>query len=162
MENTEFTTATNEVNPTPESQLRVTPLIKKTLLSSTKWMKFLSIVFCILMVLVLLMGIFFLHLGSMPIAETDAYQFSSTLFLCFGVLYVILSIVYIYPIVNAFRLISHTRKALNADSTADFEASAADLHSILWFLGVMTFLSAIFSIIGFSISIAGGFTSFLS
>jgi hypothetical protein len=64
-----------------------------------------------------------------------------------GLLYLIIGVVYVYPIVKGFKLIDHTRKALRAGTNSDFEASADDLHSIMKYCGWITIISFVLYII---------------
>ena len=125
-----------EVNQTPESLLRVTPKMKESLLSSMKWIQFFVILTCVGMGILVLIAIVMLGMSSFfPVAEAEM---SPLIMLGMGFLYLVLGVLYVYPIVKAFKLIDHTRKALRAGTNSDFEASADDLHSIMKYCGWLT------------------------
>ena len=73
-----------------------------------------------------------------PVENPDM---SPLIMLCMGLLYLVVGVVYVYPIVKGFKLIDHTRKALRAGTNSDFEASADVLHSIMKYCGWLTIIS---------------------
>jgi uncharacterized membrane protein len=79
-----------------------------------------------------------------PVENPDM---SPLIMLGMGLLYLVVGVVYVYPIVKGFKLIDHTRKALRAGTNSDFEASADDLHSILKYCGWITIISFVLYII---------------
>ena len=134
-----------EVNQTPESLLRVSPKMKTSLLSSMKWIQFFVILACIAVGILAIIAIAMLAMSSFfPVAEAEM---SPLVLLAIGMIYLIISAVYIYPIVKGFKLIDHTRKALRAGTNSDFEASADDLHSIMKYCGYFTIILFVLYII---------------
>ena len=79
-----------------------------------------------------------------PVENPDM---SPLIMLCMGLIYLVVGVVYVYPIVKGFKLIDHTRKALRAGTNSDFEASADDLHSIMKYCGWITIISFVLYII---------------
>ena len=138
-------TSQGEVNQTPESLLRVSPKMKESLLSSMNWIQFFVILCCFAVVILTIIAIVMLAMSSFfPVENPDM---SPLVMLCMGLLYLVVGVVYVYPIVKGFKLIDHTRKALRAGTNSDFEASADDLHSIMKYCGWMTIISFVLYII---------------
>ena len=132
-------------NQNPESLLRVSPKMKESLLSSMKWIQFFVILCCFAVVILTIIAIVMLAISSFfPVENPDM---SPLIMLCMGLLYLVVGVVYVYPIVKGFKLIDHTRKALRAGTNSDFEASADDLHSIMKYCGWLTIISFVLYII---------------
>ena len=127
-----------EVNASPESNLRVTSSMKASLLSSMKWLQFLLIISCIGLGLLLLLAIAMIIFSSALASFDD--ELSPAAMLGMGMLYLFIAALYVYPIVKGFHLVEHTRKALRAGTTSDFEASADDFHAIMKFCGILTII----------------------
>lgn len=135
-----------EMNLTPESRLRVTAKMKGSLLSSMKWIQFFLILGCFAVGMLLIVALGML-IGS------SLFPFGSAgmpplVLVGMGLLYLLISALYIYPIMKGFKLIDHTRKALRAGTNADFEASADDFHAIMKFCGILTIAGFLIYIIG--------------
>jgi hypothetical protein len=140
-----YITSQGEVNQTPESLLRVSSKMKKSLLSSMKWIQFFVILTCVSLGILVIIAIVMLAMSSFfPVAEAEM---SPLVMLGMGLLYLVVGVVYVYPIVKGFKLIDHTRKALRAGTNSDFEASADDLHSIMKYCGWLTIISFVLYII---------------
>ena len=138
-------TSQGEVNQNPESLLRVSPKMKESLLSSMNWIQFFVILCCFAVVILTIIAIVMLAMSSFfPVENPDM---SPLIMLCMGLLYLVVGVVYVYPIVKGFKLIDHTRKALRAGTNSDFEASADDLHSIMKYCGWITIISFVLYII---------------
>lgn len=138
-------TSQGEVNQTPESLLRVSPKMKESLLSSMNWIQFFVILCCFAVVIFTIIAIVMLAMSSFfPVENPDM---SPLVMLGMGLLYLVVGVVYVYPIVKGFKLIDHTRKALRAGTNSDFEASADDLHSIMKYCGWLTIISFVLYII---------------
>ena len=138
-------TSQGEVNQNPESLLRVSPKMKESLLSSMKWIQFFVILSCVGMGILVIIAIVMLAMSSFfPVENPDM---SPLIMLCMGLIYLVVGVVYVYPIVKGFKLIDHTRKALRAGTNSDFEASADDLHSIMKYCGWITIISFVLYII---------------
>jgi hypothetical protein len=138
-------TSQGEVNQNPESLLRVSPKMKESLLSSMNWIQFFVILCCFAVVILTIIAIVMLAMSSFfPVENPDM---SPLIMLCMGLLYLVVGVVYVYPIVKGFKLIDHTRKALRAGTNSDFEASADDLHSIMKYCGWLTIISFVLYII---------------
>jgi len=138
-------TSQGEVNQNPESLLRVSPKMKESLLSSMNWIQFFVILCCFAVVIFTIIAIVMLAMSSFfPVENPDM---SPLIMLCMGLLYLVVGVVYVYPIIKGFKLIDHTRKALRAGTNSDFEASADDLHSIMKYCGWLTIISFVLYII---------------
>lgn len=138
-------TSQGEVNQNPESLLRVSPKMKESLLSSMKWIQFFVILTCVSLGILVIIAIVMLAMSSLfPVADAEM---SPLFMLGMGLLYLVLGVLYVYPIIKGFKLIDHTRKALRAGTNSDFEASADDLHSIMKYCGWLTIILFVLYII---------------
>ncbi|MDO4460950.1 MAG: hypothetical protein Q4C30_00445 [Bacteroidia bacterium] len=107
--------------------LKITETIKNYLLSSTKWLKFLTIVAVVATAILLIAALILIASG---IPQTTIL----------GIAYLILVGLYVYPIIKCFNIICHTRKALKEASQDSLESAADNLHSLLKFLGILTII----------------------
>ena len=116
--------------------LHVTPSMSATLLSANRWMQFFIIISCVSIGLLMVAGLVMIIIGSfLPVADvTDG---SSLPLLGLGVLYLVLGAAYVYPLVRGFRMVDHTRRALQLISQNDFEQAASDFYAMLRYCGYL-------------------------
>ena len=120
-------TSQGEVNQNPESLLRVSPKMKESLLSSMNWIQFFVILCCFAVVILTIIAIVMLAMSSFfPVENPDM---SPLIMLCMGLIYLVVGVVYVYPIVKGFKLIDHTRKALRAAKASNSSITPAR-HSV--------------------------------
>ena len=105
--------------------LSITEGIRQNLLSATKWLKFLTIMGCIGTGLLLIAG------GAVLILS---HSYSDTFT---GILSVLMTLLYIYPIVKSFELIKNIREAMDNASQMSLEASSANVKSLLRYFGIL-------------------------
>ena len=117
--------------------LHVTPSMSATLLSANRWMQFFIIISCVSIGLLMVAGLVMIITSSFfpsPNAATD----EAPLFLLFlGVLYLVVGAAYVYPLVRGFRMVDHTRRALQLISQNDFEQAASDFYAMLRYCGYL-------------------------
>ena len=120
--------------------------MKADLISASKWTKFLCIVGCIGVVLLVVIGIMMFAVGS-------SFGFGSTPFGAgLGVLYLILAAIYIYPIIKGFQFANGIKAACLSDDETQLARGFAGLSSLLKFLGILTVIVVVLyvlTIVGF-------------
>lgn len=119
-------------------ELRITEGMRDSLLSGMKWLNFLTIMCCIGMGFVVLMGVGFLFGGTF-VASLDSNT-PTGLFPVMGIVYLIIAGVYVYPIMKCFNLISNTRKAMSG-MQENLEMAADDFAAIMRFVGIFTIIA---------------------
>lgn len=108
--------------------------MKADLISASKWTKFLCIVGCIGVVLLVVIGIMMFAVGS-------SFGFGSTPFGAgLGVLYLILAAIYIYPIIKGFQFANATKAACLTDNEAQLARGFSGLCAVLQFFGIITII----------------------
>ena len=108
--------------------------MKADLISASKWTKFLCIVGCIGVVLLVVIGIMMFAVGS-------SFGFGSTPFGAgLGVLYLILAAIYIYPIIKGFQFANATKAACLTDNETQLARGFSGLRAVLQFFGIMTII----------------------
>ena len=108
--------------------------MKADLISASKWTKFLCIVGCIGVVLLVVIGIMMFAVGS-------SFGFGSTPFGAgLGVLYLILAAIYIYPIIKGFQFANGAKAACLTDNEAQLARGFSGLRSLLQFFGILTII----------------------
>lgn len=108
--------------------------MKADLISASKWTKFLCIVGCIGVVLLVVIGIMMFAVGS-------SFGFGSTPFGAgLGVLYLILAVIYIYPIIKGFQFANATKAACLTDNEAQLARGFSGLRAVLQFFGIITII----------------------
>ena len=108
--------------------------MKADLILASKWTKFLCIVGCIGVVLLVVIGIMMFAVGS-------SFGFGSTPFGAgLGVLYLILAAIYIYPIIKGFQFANATKAACLTDNEAQLARGFSGLRAVLQFFGIITII----------------------
>ena len=128
--------------------LRITENIQKNLLSATKWLKFMTILGTVGVALFFIIGIVLLFI---PTNGRDPGAL-------FGVIYMLLTLLYFYPIKKSFDLIKNTRDAMGNASQMGLEQAAANVKSILKYFGILSIVClsiyALLFVIGFIVGMA--------
>ena len=108
--------------------LKITESIQQNLLSAVKWLKFLTILGTIGMVLIALCGVISLFLPSYTGGTAMALKF----FVIPGLYY--------YPIKKGYDIVSSTRDAMNNASQDSLELCVDNLKSVLKYFGILNFV----------------------
>jgi hypothetical protein len=116
--------------------LQVTESARLDLLSAAKWAKFLCIVGCVCVCLMLLFGILMMVFG----AALTQYMGDSPLGGAMGLLYVIFAALYIYPLIKGFQFANGAKAACLTGDSAQLARSFAGLRSLLVFCGILTII----------------------
>ena len=105
--------------------LKITESIQQNLLSAVKWLKFLTILGTIGMVLIALCGVVSLFLPSYTGGTVMA------------LMYFVICGLYYYPIKKGYDIVSSTRDAMNNASQDSLELCADNVKSVLKYLGIL-------------------------
>ena len=128
--------------------LRITENIQNNLLTATKWLKFMTILSTVGVALFFIIGIVLLFI---PTNGRDPGAL-------FGVIYMLLTLLYFYPIKKSFDLIKNTRDAMGNASQMGLEQAAANVKSILKYFGILSIVClsiyALLFVIGFIVGMA--------
>lgn len=108
--------------------LRITENIQSNLLSATKWLKFMTILGTVGVALLFIIGIVLLFIPTYDGVPGALY----------GVIYMLLTLLYFYPIKKSFDLIKNTREAMGNASQVGLEQAAANVKSILKYFGILS------------------------
>ena len=129
--------------------------MKADLLSAAKWAKFLCIVGCIGVALMLIAAIALVALGS---KLGGAFPGSAIGGAGMGLLYLIIVAIYIYPLIKGFQFANATKAACLSDDAAQLVRGFAGLRSLLKFFGILTIIILVLYVLVF----IGGGAIFLS
>ena len=108
--------------------LRITENIQNNLLTATKWLKFMTILSTVGVALFFIIGIVLLFIPTYDGVPGALY----------GVIYMLLTLLYFYPIKKSFDLIKNTRDAMGNASQMGLEQAAANVKSILKYFGILS------------------------
>ena len=129
--------------------LRITENIQNNLLTATKWLKFMTILGTVGVALFFIIGIVLLFIPTYDGVPGALY----------GVIYMLLTLLYFYPIKKSFDLIKNTREAMGNASQMGLEQAAANVKSILKYFGILSIVClsiyALLFVIGFIAIMAG-------
>jgi hypothetical protein len=119
--------------------LTVNESMKADLLSAARWTKFLCIIGCIGMGLMVLVAILMFFLGSTIARAANAYPLMP-LGGGLGFIYLIVTAIYIYPIIKGFQFANGTKAACLTGSEAQLARGFAGMRSYLKFTGILTII----------------------
>ena len=108
--------------------LRITENIQNNLLTATKWLKFMTILGTVGVALLFIIGIVLLFIPTYDGVPGAVY----------GAIYILLTLLYFYPIKKSFDLIKNTRDAMGNASQMGLEQAAANVKSILKYFGILS------------------------
>ena len=108
--------------------LRITENIQNNLLTATKWLKFMTILITVGVALFFIIVIVLLFIPTYDGVPGALY----------GVIYMLLTLLYFYPIKKSFDLIKNTREAMGNASQMGLEQAAANVKSILKYFGILS------------------------
>ena len=108
--------------------------MKGDLLCSAKWMKFLCIIGCIGVALMVILGIVIFAVGSSFGAANTALGAGM------GFLYLILAAIYIYPLIKGFQFANGTKAACLTDNASQLARGFSGLSAMLKFFGIITII----------------------
>ena len=124
------------MNVQETSGMVVNESMKADLLTSAKWAKFLCIVGCIGIVLMIAVGIIVIAFSNKFTSIPGMTGIQSVM----GVTYLITAILMIYPIVKGFQFANGTKAACLTGNEAELARGFAGMRSYLQFIGVLTII----------------------
>jgi len=124
----------NEINDrvgsvSNEESLTLSPAGVGYLLETAKWTKFLSILGFI--------GIGLMVIGGLVVSTTMS-QFAGGQAAVMGVVYVIMSAIYFFPILYLYKFSNDLKEALNRSNGSQLELALGNLKSHYKFIGILT------------------------
>ena len=118
-------------------KLYITETNKQNTLSSLKRMKFMTIYFAIVVMLIAVSGIFIVLVS----------QNNGALMRIIGMVYIFTAVLFVYPIVKSFCLIKQVKIAFNKDSQESLDNSSKIHLSVMRYVGIITIISFVISIV---------------
>jgi len=116
-------------------ELGINSNIKGYLKETSKWAYFLSIVGFICIFLIIIVGLV-ITFSKANIFGGTAYQRGYTLGV--GISYIILALVYLFPMLYLFKFSSKMKTALKLDNNENFESAFLNLKSVFKYMGIFT------------------------
>ena len=130
---------------------------KSTLLSISKWVKFLSIVGIIMAALLILLGFAMMGLGG-SLSSMDGFEeLGGAIGGLMGIIYIIIAAIYVYPVIKMLNYANKMKKAVMANRQDYYEDALDNFKSGVTFIGILTIIALAFyalGIVGFIIGIA--------
>lgn len=117
--------------------LRVTESAKADLLTAAKWAKFLCIVGCIGVAIVVIFAIFLMGAGTMASSMFSEMPFGP---IAMGVLYLIIAALYIYPLIKGFQFANGAKAACLSNDENELARGINGLSSLTKFWGILTII----------------------
>lgn len=117
--------------------LRVKESTKVDLLTAAKWSKFLCVVGCIGVVIIVIFAIFLLGAGSVASAMFSDMPYGAV---AMGVLYLIIAALYIYPLIKGFQFASGAKAACLSNDENELARGIKGLSSLTKFCGILTII----------------------
>ena len=111
--------------------------MKADLLSAAKWAKFLCIVGCIGVALMLIAAIALVALGS---KLGGAFPGSAIGGAGMGLLYLIIVAIYIYPLIKGFQFANATKTACLYNNESELARGFEGLNSLMRYFGILTII----------------------
>ena len=128
-------------------ELRISETIQADLLASAKWLNFLAIVCIVMMALVAMAGVSFMLMPSIEGMPGKVI----------GIVYLLLPLLYVYPIKKMLGFVRNTRNAVSVASQTSLEDAFKDMHSVLKYWGIFTIVMLAF----YAIAIIVGLCAFV-
>lgn len=117
------------------AELTANEKCKAEMLTAAKWAKFLCIMGCIAMGIMLLCAILLIALGT-ALGSALGMDYGPGL----GFLYLVIALIYIYPIIKGFQFANATKAACLSDDEQQLAHGMEGLSSLVKFLGILTII----------------------
>jgi hypothetical protein len=140
--------------PTVTMGMELTPQTVFHVNDIRKWTMFFSIVGIIAIVIMLLVAVFFIGFLNKFMPAATGSRFGGPFFnIIIGIVYLIMSSVYVVPIVFMFNFSRYAKKAIQANDNTLMEKAFFNLRNHYQFVGILTILFMV--IYGLILMIAG-------
>lgn len=126
-----------------EPTLKVTEGMKVDLLCAAKWAKFLCIVGCIGVALMLIEAVAMIAFGAVAQKLMPELPFGAAM----GVMYLIIAALYIYPLMKGFQFANATKAACLQNDQYQLARGVAGLKDIIKFTGILTIVAISITVI---------------
>lgn len=73
-----------------------------------------------------------------------------------GVIYLVIAVLYFFPVMYLFKFASNAKKALSSNNTEQLTASIENLKSHYKFIGILTIIGIVFYVVIFIVAIIAG------
>ena len=147
----------NEEFMNRETAMIVSEKMKADLLSSAKWAKFLCIIGCIGLVFMVLAGIGMIALGGFVSSHVPGG--GAGLGAPMGVFYLILAVIYIYPLIKGFQFANATKAACLSNNEGELARGIDGMRCWLKFCGILTIIYLVICVLALLIGIIAGFAA---
>jgi hypothetical protein len=131
-----------------EEDLKITSSIKRNLLLALRWLKFITAIATVAVALLFILGLASMALGE----QVDSFGMVGV---TVGFFFLILSLLYVYPIKKCYDLIAHSKHALKQGAQMSLEASSKDLKRLLKYISIIIIISVVIFILVIVIGGAG-------
>jgi hypothetical protein len=121
-------------NESATNAMTVTESMKSDLLCAAKWAKFLCIVGCVGVALMLLEAVAMMAFGAMAAKLIPDMPFGAAM----GVLYLIIAALYIYPLMKGFQFANATKAACLYNDQYQLARGVTGLKDLIKFTGILT------------------------
>ncbi|HXJ99551.1 MAG TPA: DUF5362 family protein [Gelidibacter sp.] len=136
-------------------ELNVSSTIMGFLKETSTWTYFLSILGFIGIGLMLLFGVFFSVVMGL-ISGGNPYEGLGMDMSYFGLIYIVLALLYFFPVLYLFNFSRKTKLALKTNNNDDLTTAFSNLKSHYKFMGVFTIVVISIYILAFVIAMIGG------
>ncbi|MEO9871918.1 DUF5362 family protein [Ekhidna sp.] len=131
-----------------ENELKLTGKDKDNFLETAKWGKFLAIVGFILSGLMIVAGLSMM---------TGSFADIPVQFGAFGFIYILLSLLYVFPSLYLFRFSTQIKQGINEKNQELCSEAYNNLRRLFLFMGVMTIVVLSFYALALLFALMGGF-----
>lgn len=144
------------------ADMSITPEIKLFLKETAKWAKFLSIVGFVMIGLFVILAVFMsIFMGSMLSTMPEAGLMGAMGGGIFGFIYIVMAIIYFFPVLYMYRFATKMKIALNTNDQNFLTTSFENLKSCYKFMGIFIAIFLAFYALGFIlIFVLGGLGRF--
>jgi hypothetical protein len=139
-----------ELNVQNSAGMVINESMRADLLTSAKWAKFICIIGCIAVAVMLIAGFAVMFFGNSLLAGAGLYGMQGMV----GVSYIISAFLVIYPLVKGFQFANGTKAACLTNNEAELARGFAGMKGYLQFIGVLT----AFVVVVYGLLLLGGGT----
>ena len=124
------------LNPSTSTGLTLNESVKADLLSAAKWAKFLCIVSCIGLVIMVLAAFTMMFVGSVAGQLLGDLPVGPAM----GLFYLLIAAIYIYPIIKGFQFANGAKAACLSNDEYQLARAISGLRSLLQFCGILAII----------------------
>jgi uncharacterized protein involved in cysteine biosynthesis len=144
-------------------ELQITTVAQGFLRETAKWAKFLSILGFIFIGLYVLVAFSMFAMGGAMASEDMSGMegmggMGSIMAMggtALGIIYLLVALLYFFPVMYLYKFASNTKEALNSNSTDRLTTALENLKSHYKFMGILMVVALVFVVVAFIIAIIG-------